>query len=111
MNENPQYLKEQLITYIGNKRALLDFIQSGVDFVLGKTEKKKLTTFDVFSGSGIVSRFLKKYSTTQYANDMEDYARIISTCYLSNKKETDWDHINKTVIELNETVQKKITNH
>ena len=31
--ENPEYLTSQLITYIGNKRALLDFIGEGVGIV------------------------------------------------------------------------------
>ena len=87
--ENEKYLTEQLITYIGNKRSLLDFIGRGVLEVQKKTGKKKLDTLDVFSGSGIVSRYLKQFSRNQYANDMETYARIISGCYLSNKSSVD----------------------
>ena len=39
MTENPRYLSEQLITYIGNKRNLLGFIGDGLAIVqkrLGK---------------------------------------------------------------------------
>ncbi|EAL5090502.1 DNA modification methylase, partial [Campylobacter jejuni] len=29
MKENPSFLKEQIITYLGNKRALLSFLNNG----------------------------------------------------------------------------------
>ena len=57
-NENAEYLSEQLITYLGNKRRLLNFIGEAVDSVKEKLNKEKLRIFDVFSGSGIVSRYL-----------------------------------------------------
>ena len=38
--ENPAYITEQLITYIGNKRALLDFIAQGVTYVQKNWEQK-----------------------------------------------------------------------
>ena len=58
-NENAEYLSEQLITYLGNKRSLLNFIGKAVDTVKKRLNKEKLRVFDVFSGSGIVSRYLK----------------------------------------------------
>ena len=86
---NQPYYTEQIITYIGNKRALLDFIYKGINLVQTELNQEKLSTLDVFSGSGIVSRFLKTYSSSIYTNDMERYASIISQCYLSNPdKET-----------------------
>ena len=108
ISENEKYLTEQLITYIGNKRALLDFIGKGVSFVQEKLGGKKLVTFDVFSGSGIVSRFLKKYSSFIYTNDMENYAQIISNCYLSNKDELNSKQIESLYNELISTTEKKI---
>ena len=104
--ENPDYLSEQLITYIGNKRSLLSFISGGLDIVRTDLGKRRLSTFDVFSGSGVVSRMMKRFSSTQYANDMEDYARIISTCYLSNKKDLDIPLLEKTYSELETKTQK-----
>ena len=50
--ENEDFLTKQLITYIGNKRALLGFIGKGIKIVGDKLSKKKLMVFDVFSGSG-----------------------------------------------------------
>jgi adenine-specific DNA-methyltransferase len=82
--ENPDYLNRQLITYIGNKRALLPFIGRGLDEVRRRLGKNRLAVFDVFSGSGIVSRFFRKYSRLLVVNDLELYARIISRCYLHN---------------------------
>jgi adenine-specific DNA-methyltransferase len=85
--EDAQYLTRQLITYIGNKRALLDFIGDGVRKVQARLNKKKLSTFDVFSGSGIVARYLKQFSHLVAANDLEKYSAVINQCYLSNYNE------------------------
>lgn len=83
--ENPRYLSEQIITYLGNKRALLPFIGTGVKFVKKDLGKDKLDVFDVFSGSGIVARSLKKDARIIYANDLEPYSCIINECYLTNE--------------------------
>ena len=88
-NENVNYLSEQLITYLGNKRALLDFIGSALNDVQKRLNVPKMRLFDVFSGSGIVSRYLKKRASFLMANDLELYSRIINTCYLSNSSERD----------------------
>jgi len=85
--ESPEYLSEQLITYIGNKRTLLEFIGNGLELVRKKLGKNKLDIFDVFSGSGVVSRYFKQYSSTLYSNDLEKYAALINTCYLTNRTE------------------------
>lgn len=98
--ENPGYLSEQLITYIGNKRSLLPFIGKAFAQVQKRLGKKKLTTFDVFSGSGIVSRYLKQYSSHLIANDLEEYARIINTCYLSNTEQRNELHLRERYEEL-----------
>ena len=87
MNENPAFLSEQLITYIGNKRSLLGFIEEAVEYVKKDLNKDKLECLDLFSGSGIVSRFLKKHSSLLCVNDLELYSNIINHCYLANKDE------------------------
>ncbi len=91
IHEDEEFLTQQLITYIGNKRSLLAFIGNGVDIVRKRLNKNRITSFDVFSGSGVVSRYLKKYSEKIITNDLEDYAFIINKCYLSNKSEVDFD--------------------
>jgi adenine-specific DNA-methyltransferase len=87
MNEKKEYLTRQLITYIGNKRALLDFIGEGIQKVQKKLNKNKLKIFDVFSGSGIVARYCKQFADLLIANDIEQYSTVINQCYLSNENE------------------------
>ena len=76
MNENQLFLSTQLITYIGNKRALLDFIGTALSEIKKNLGKDKISFFDVFSGSGIVSRYAKQHSDYIIANDLELYSKI-----------------------------------
>ena len=69
--ENPDYLSKQLITYLGNKRNLLPFINMGIEKVIKRLGRNKLSIFDVFSGSGAVARFFKRYSEKLIVNDLE----------------------------------------
>jgi adenine-specific DNA-methyltransferase len=85
--EKREFLSRQLITYIGNKRALLTFIGDGIRKVQKKLCKNKLHLFDVFSGSGIVARYFKQFSDLLIANDLEKYSALINECYLTNKNE------------------------
>jgi adenine-specific DNA-methyltransferase len=87
--ENEAYLREQLITYIGNKRSLLGFIGEGIRKVQRRLNKNKLAMFDVFSGSGVVARYFKQFSSLVIANDLENYSRVINECYLSNHSDRD----------------------
>ncbi len=82
--EDERYLQEQIITYLGNKRHLLSFIGAGIGRVQQRLGRSKLRCLDAFSGSGIVSRYLKQFSECLYTNDLEDYARVLNTCYLAN---------------------------
>ena len=109
MTENTQYLTEQLITYIGNKRSLLPFIKQGVEIVQKELNKEFLHCFDVFSGSGIVSRFLKSYASSITTNDLETYAKIISSYYLSNKSSINFDELEKIHSELVKSTTNEIS--
>ena len=82
--ENQAYLKEQILTYLGNKRSLLGFIEQGVNIAKHALGKEKLSYCDLFSGSGIVSRFLKSHASFIIANDLELYSRVTNECYLAN---------------------------
>lgn len=82
--EHPLYLTSQLITYLGNKRALLHFIGQGLRHIRSRLGCDRLSAFDAFSGSGIVSRYLKRFCHTLYSNDLEPYAEVINRCYLTN---------------------------
>ncbi len=89
MEEDPRYLTEQIVTYLGNKRSLLHFLGSGLEQVKKRLGKGRLRAGDLFSGSGIVARFLKKHSEELIVNDLEEYSQIINTCYLTNAEEVE----------------------
>jgi len=56
---------------------------------------------DAFSGSGVVARLLKQYSSEVIANDLEDYSRVINSCFLSNRSDLDLEHLRLLVEFLN----------
>ncbi len=93
--EKNKYLTDQIITYLGNKRSLLSFIDEAVSIVKKELKKTKLITFDAFTGSGIVSRYLKQHSSVLYCNDLESYSKTINTCYLTNKSDIDFNELEK----------------
>lgn len=104
--ENSQFLSEQIITYIGNKRALLDFIGRGVAMVQRRLGRSKMITADVFAGSGVVSRYLKAYSDTLYVNDLELYSEIINRCYLANQSEVNMPYLRATLRTLRADIER-----
>ena len=87
--ENPLYLREQLITYLGNKRKLLPYIEEEIISIKQALSKDKITALDIFSGSGCVARLLKAHSSVLTVNDLERYSCIINSCYLANRSEFD----------------------
>ncbi|MCL2276472.1 MAG: DNA adenine methylase [Treponema sp.] len=109
-SENNEYLTKQLITYIGNKRALLDFIGEGVKKVRNKLQKDKLKIFDVFSGSGITARYFKQFSELLIVNDLEKYSKVINECYLSNECEMDIIALREKFRDLTEKISSEMQN-
>jgi adenine-specific DNA-methyltransferase len=89
VHEDEAFLTTQLITYIGNKRALLDFIGQGVQKVCHALNTDRLSIVDLFSGSGVVARYLKRYAHRLIVNDLEHYAYVINRCYLTNRSAVD----------------------
>jgi adenine-specific DNA-methyltransferase len=100
VSEKEEYLTQQLITYIGNKRALLSFIGNGIKKVQKKLHKNRLKMFDVFSGSGIVARYFKQFSDLLIVNDLEKYSALINECYLSNENKLNVFLLRKYYYEL-----------
>jgi adenine-specific DNA-methyltransferase len=104
--EKEDYLNKQIIKYLGNKRSLLPFIGTGLNKVLLRLNKNKAKIFDVFSGSGVVARYLKGYSQKIIVNDLEKYSEVINTCYLSNFSEINkqklLEYYNKLLNQLKE---------
>lgn len=103
--EDPGYVSRQLITYIGNKRALLGHIGQAVERVKRRLGKDRLRVFDVFSGSGVVSRYLKAHAELMIANDLEDYAAVVSRCYLRNRNTVDLGALAAIIRDFNARVE------
>lgn len=89
MIENEKFLTEQLITYIGNKRNLLDFINKNIIEIKQELNKDKLVLFDGFAGSGVVSRLFKQHASKLYSNDLEQYSHLVTKSYLTNENDID----------------------
>lgn len=83
------YLADDLLTYIGNKRSLLRFITLGLDEIKSRLDMSRLSCLDLFAGSGVVSRLMKSHASYLVSNDFEDYAEIVNRCYLTNRSEFD----------------------
>ena len=104
--ENDAYLQKQIVTYLGNKRALLPLMQEALSIVLAKTEKPRIEALDLFSGSGIVARFLKRYSSLLHTNDLEQYSSILNRCYLTNRCTVDWAELEACLSQLKDKIAK-----
>lgn len=103
--ENKGFLTKQIITYIGNKRKLLPYIEEHLLSAKNKIGKNKISCLDMFSGSGIVSRLMKKHSSKIVANDLEKYSEIINKCFLSNKSETNLGDLEEKKLYLTERIE------
>lgn len=101
MPEDPDYLTQQLITYIGNKRALGTYLQRALDRIREEVGGRQLLTADLFAGSGFVGRIMKRYASLVIANDLELYSQVINTCYLTNRCDVDHGLVRSWVDSLN----------
>jgi len=102
--EDPAYLSEQLITCIGNKRALLAPIESALEMIAQRLGGRKLRMLDAFAGSGVVSRLFKSWASHLVSNDLEDYAVAIARCFLQNAAAINMNRIQGIAVEMNERV-------
>lgn len=103
--ENEEFLKSQLITYIGNKRALLPFIETGINFAKDKIGKAQISFLDLFSGSGVVSRMARQHASVVHCNDLELYSEVVNCCYQSNAGEVDVRALNEELARIRQAVQ------
>jgi adenine-specific DNA-methyltransferase len=108
MRENTKFLQDQIITYIGNKRSLNPYIETENKKIKKALKKEKLVALDLFSGSGIVARMLKKHSERLIANDLEEYSQIINECYLSNHSDFDRKEYDSYKEKLQDLISKKL---
>ena len=89
------FVQQPMITYIGNKRKLVNKIEEVVKRL------QPQTCADAFSGSGVVSRMLLGHSKKLYVNDLELYCEILSKCFLVTPSWADTDDIVRHIEEMN----------
>lgn len=92
------YLTDQLIPYIGNKRKLLPLIRQAIEIALDQGSVRGTTLrdggsagspceaavfCDLFAGSGVVSRLAKTMGFRVIANDWEPYSEFINKAYIA----------------------------
>ena len=89
---------------MGNKRKILPYIDAVIKNICVLENKDKLVIADGFSGSGIVSRLLKRYSSSLYVNDIAGYSKTINDCFLSNPSKNVKKNIAKYINNANRFV-------
>jgi len=107
LTESRRFLTEQIITYIGNKRSLIPFIDKEIIKIKKILGKNKIILGDLFSGSGIVARAVKQHAEILVINDLELYSQIINSCYLSNYTDFDKEKYLYYCNIINEKLSKK----
>lgn len=99
MENYNNFVFQNMITCLGNKRKLLSIIRSIIEEIKIFLSKDKLNIVDGFSGSNVVSREFSYFSNNLYTNDLEYYSFILAYCYLktpnNNQKERIIKHIEK----------------
>jgi adenine-specific DNA-methyltransferase len=65
------------LNYIGSKYKLLDFINDFIQQSTGLTTYENIRIADVFSGTGIVSKFFSDKNAITFSNDSELYSSVI----------------------------------
>lgn len=86
VNFKSGYIVSNIITYIGNKRKLLTSIDDIINDILVDNPDFS-TCLDAFSGSGIVSRYLRYKGFRVYANDLEDYTVPLNKAFLTQTED------------------------
>ena len=95
-----------MLTYLGNKRKLLDFIEEQVLSVKEKLGKDKLVVMDGFTGSGVVARMLSMHSSELHTNDLELYADVCANCYIRQPTKDQQVAITRHIEKMNELAGK-----
>jgi len=71
-----------VIKYLGSKRLIVDRIVRAVDAI-----PKTKSVIDLFSGTARVGHALKRSGYRVLANDHNEYARVLATCYVAADRE------------------------
>ena len=107
MNDN--FLKRQIITYMGNKRKFISVIGNIVDNVKMELNTDNLVLADGFSGSGIIARLFKIKGDSLHVNDIAGYSETLNQCYLSTPSTQQEKKIQKLIDKANKFAQSEDT--
>lgn len=101
-----EYIHQPMLTYLGNKRKLLDFIEEQVVTVKKNLNKDKLRIIDGFSGSSVVARMLSTHASELHTNDIEMYSDVCASCYVKQPTEAQRETIAGHIETMNELAEK-----
>lgn len=99
--DDEQFLRCQLITYMGNKRRLVRAIAEAVHTVEQTLGSDRLAFGDGFSGSGVVSRLFKTRGKSLHTNDLAGYSETLARCYLATPTKAAKRKVAKLIEEAN----------
>lgn len=78
------------MNYIGSKYSILDFIDETVlDFA--HPVSNNYVFCDIFSGTGVVSKYFKRKGCSVISNDIQSYSYMISKALIENNEEYSFD--------------------
>jgi adenine-specific DNA-methyltransferase len=97
-----QFINQNMLTCIGNKRKLVKHIYECVLNVSKQLGKEKLDIVDGFCGSSVVSRQLSYIANELYSNDLELYSYLMSICYMQIPSEEQKQRIQFHITVMNE---------
>ena len=99
ISDSDNFVFQTMLTCIGNKRKLVGHIYDIVEYIRQRLGKEKLCIMDGFTGSGVVARALVPLCHTMYTNDLENYAYLMSNCFLKTPATPDKIELLKQHIE------------
>lgn len=80
------------MNYIGSKFSILDYIDETIeDFV--KPKDNNIVFCDIFSGTGVVSKYFKRKGYNIIANDIEYFSYITVKHYIENNSELKFEKL------------------
>lgn len=86
------------MNYIGSKYSILDFIdQTIIDFV--KPKDNNYIFCDIFTGTGVVSKYFKRKGCSVITNDIENYSYMIAKALIENNHEYEFLKLKEIGVE------------
>ena len=101
-----EYVFQTMLTCLGNKRKLVNYIDDIVDKVSKTLKKEKLNIVDGFAGSIVVSRTLSRRSNNLYTNDLELYSFLMAKCYMIKPTKPQQNRIKDHFDKMNQLAEK-----